>query len=94
MEVQTGDVKAIVNMERTSDGQYRERLNNALGYRCEPGSVFKTASMLVALDDAVVDTTFMINTGNGAMPMHGAVMKDHNHHKGGYGTISMARAME
>ena len=94
MEVQTGDVKAIVNMERTSDGQYRERLNNALGYRCEPGSVFKTASMLVALDDAVVDTTFMINTGNGAMPMHGAVMKDHNHHKGGYGPISMARAME
>lgn len=94
MEVQTGDVKAIVNMERTSDGQYRERLNNALGYRCEPGSVFKTASMLVALDDGVVDTSYVINTGNGAVQMHGAWMKDHNHNRGGYGSISMARAME
>ncbi len=94
MEVETGDVKAIVNMERSADGQYRERLNNALGYRCEPGSVFKTASMLVALDDGVVDTSYTIHTGNGAMQMHGAWMRDHNHHRGGYGTISMARAME
>lgn len=94
MEVQTGDVKAIVNMERSPDGQYRERLNNALGYRCEPGSVFKTASMLVALDDGVVDTSYLIPTGNGAVKMYGAWMRDHNHNRGGYGTINMARAME
>lgn len=94
MEVQTGDVKAIVNMEKSADGEYRERLNNALGYRCEPGSVFKTASILVALDDGVVDTSYTINTGNGLMRMHGANMKDHNYSRGGYGTINVARAME
>lgn len=94
MEVQTGDVKAIVNMEKSGDGQYRERLNNALGYRCEPGSVFKTASMLVALDDGVVDTSYVIHTGSGVMPMHGANMKDHNWRKGGYGSINAARALE
>lgn len=94
MEVQTGDIKAIVNMEKSSDGQYRERLNNALGYRCEPGSVFKTASMLVALDDGVIDTSYVIHTGSGIMKMHGANMKDHNWHRGGYGSINAARALE
>ena len=94
MEVQTGDVKAIVNMEKGTDGLYRERLNNALGYRCEPGSVFKTASMLVALDDGVIDTSYVIHTGNGQMRMHGATMKDHNWHRGGYGDINAARALE
>lgn len=94
MEVQTGDVKAIVNMEKSADGEYRERLNNALGYRCEPGSVFKTASILVALDDGVVDTSFVIHTGNGLMRMHGANMKDHNYSRGGYGSINVARSLE
>lgn len=94
MEVKTGDVKAIVNMEKSADGEYRERLNNALGYRCEPGSVFKTASILVALDDGVVDTSYVIHTGNGLMRMHGANMKDHNYSHGGYGSINVARALE
>ena len=87
-------MKAIVNMEKGADGAYHERLNNALGYRCEPGSVFKTASMLVALDDGVIDTSFIIHTGSGVMRMHGANMKDHNWHRGGYGDINAARALE
>ena len=94
MEVPTGDVKAIVNLERCADGRYRELLNHALGYRCEPGSVFKTASMLVALDDGKVDTNYVINTGSGIMKMHGANMKDHNYHRGGYGSINVARTLE
>ena len=94
MEVQTGDVKAIVNMRRGSDGVYRELYNDAISYRCEPGSVFKTASILVALDDQVVDTSYVINTGSGIMPMHGAKMKDHNWHRGGYGSINLARTLE
>ncbi len=94
MEVKTGDVKAIVNMRRCSDGSYRELFNDAISYRCEPGSVFKTASILVALDDGVVDTSYVINTGSGVMPMHGAKMKDHNWHRGGYGSINLARTLE
>ena len=57
MEVKTGDIKAIVNMERCGDGQYRERKNHAVSDLLEPGSVFKVASMLVALDDGHVDTS-------------------------------------
>ena len=94
MEVKTGDVKAIVNMTRGQDGNYYEMVNNAISYRCEPGSVFKVASFLVALDDGVIDTTMTIPTGCGVMEMHGRPMKDHNWRRGGYGTINVARALE
>ena len=96
MEVKTGDVKAIVNMQRAEDGEYYEMVNNAISHRCEPGSVFKVASFLVALDDGVIpnDTNFTIPTGCGVMEMHGRPMKDHNWRRGGYGTINVARALE
>ena len=96
MEVKTGDVKAIVNMQRADDGEYYEMVNNAISHRCEPGSVFKVASFLVALDDGVIpnDTNFTIPTGCGVMEMHGRAMKDHNWRRGGYGTINVARALE
>ena len=94
MEVETGDVKAIVNMIRNQDGQYIEAVNSAISYRCEPGSVFKVASFLVALDDEVVDTSYVIHTGCGVEMMHGRPMKDHNWRRGGYGDINMARALE
>lgn len=96
MEVKTGDVKAIVNLTRCDDGEYYETVNHAISYRCEPGSVFKTASFLVALDDGVIpnDTNFVIHTGNGVLNMHGSNMKDHNWYRGGYGDINVARTLE
>ena len=94
MEVNTGDVKAIVNMIKNKDGQYVEAVNSAISYRCEPGSVFKVASFLVALDDGVVDTSYVIHTGSGVEMMHGRPMKDHNWRRGGYGDINVARALE
>ena len=96
MEVKTGDIKAIVNMERGADGGYHEMVNRAISYRCEPGSVFKVASFLVALDDGVIprDTNFVIHTGSGVMEMHGRPMKDHNWRRGGYQDINVARALE
>lgn len=94
MEVETGDIKAIVNMTRCPDGEYREVKNNAVADLREPGSVFKTASILVALDDGVVDTTYRVETGNGVRQMHGRDMKDHNWRNGGYGNISLSRILE
>ena len=94
MEVATGDIKAIVNMEKCIDGKYREIKNHAVSDLLEPGSVFKTASILVALDDGVVDTTCRVETGGGVWPMYGRQMKDHNWRRGGYGTISLPRSLE
>ncbi len=94
MEVKTGDVKAIVNMMKNENGQYIEAVNSAISYRCEPGSVFKVASFLVALDDGVVDTSYVIHTGSGVREMHGRWMKDHNWRRGGYQDINVARTLE
>ena len=94
MEVETGDVKAIVNMMKNENGSYIEGVNSAISYRCEPGSVFKVASFLVALDDGVIDTTYVIHTGSGVREMHKRWMKDHNWRRGGYGDINAARTLE
>lgn len=94
MEVQTGDVKAIVNMTKCEDGEYREVKNDAVSDLLEPGSVFKTASIMVALDDGVVDTNYHVETFGGIMDMHGAKMRDHNWHRGGYGRLSLPQTLE
>ena len=93
MDVHTGDIKAIVNMEKCFDGEYREIHNHAVSDLLEPGSVFKPASLLVALDDGVVDTTCVVETGGGVWPMYGRDMKDHNWRKGGYGTLTFAKTL-
>jgi len=93
MEVKTGDIKAIVNMEKCPDGEYRELKNHAVSDLLEPGSVFKTASILVALDDGVVDTTYRVETGGGVWKMYGRDMKDHNWRKGGYGTLTLPKTL-
>ena len=93
MEVATGDVKAIVNMEKCVDGEYREIKNHAVSDLLEPGSVFKTASIMVALDDGVVDTTYKVETAGGVWPMYGKQMKDHNWRRGGYGTLTLPQTL-
>lgn len=94
MEVKTGDVKAIVNMTRGSDGNYYEMRNNAISDMMEPGSTFKTASIMVALEDGKVEPDTEVDTGNGVKMMHGSAMKDHNWHRGGYGVIDVTRILE
>lgn len=51
MEVETGDIKAISNLERDKEtGEYIEALNRAV-QRFEPGSVVKAVAMVVALEE-------------------------------------------
>ena len=94
MEVATGDIKAIVNMEKCVDGEYREIKNHAVSDLLEPGSVFKTASIMVALDDGVCDTNYVVETGGGVYNMYGRDMKDHNWRRGGYGTMRLPKSLE
>lgn len=93
MEVATGDVKAIVNMTKCNDGVYREIRNNAISDMMEPGSVFKTASLMVALEDGVISMNDGVDTGNGVMMMHGRPMKDHNWRRGGYQYLTLEQIL-
>ena len=93
MEVKTGEVKAIVNMTKGSDGVYREVKNNAVSDMMEPGSTFKTASIMVALEDGYITPDQLVDTKNGVYMMHGSPMKDHNWHRGGYGVIDITNVL-
>ncbi len=94
MEVATGEVKAIVNMMKAGDGNYYEMNSNAISDMLEPGSTFKTASIMVALEDGKITPDTEVDTGNGIMLMHGSKMRDHNWHRGGYGKIDVTRILE
>ena len=94
MEVKTGEVKAIVNLTKASDGNYYEMNSHAISDMMEPGSTFKTASLMVALEDGKITPETVVETGNGVKNMYGSQMRDHNWHRGGYGTITATRALE
>ena len=93
MEVKTGDVKAIANLGRTSDGKYFEKLNYALGESHEPGSTFKLMGMIALLEDNYIDENTAVNTGNGEIKFYGKY-KVKDSHRGGYGIVTAAKAFE
>ncbi len=93
MEVKTGEIKAIVNMDRNPNGTYSENRNGAVADKVEPGSTFKTVSLMAVLDDGKASLDDIIETGNGLYKFGRATMKDHNAHRGGYGTITLENAI-
>lgn len=92
METETGEIRAISNLGKTKKGSYYEKRNYAVWESNEPGSTFKLASLMVALEDKVIDTSTVVNTGNGKMIVHGKKIEDTK--EGGYGRISVGRVFE
>ena len=93
MEVATGKIRAMVNLGREKgDSTYTELRNYAVWERTEPGSTFKFAALLAALEDGVVDTATKVDTDGGVYMVYGKKVNDS--HKGGYGVISLGRALE
>ncbi len=92
MEVSTGSIKAIANLKRVGRDRYEEDYNYAVGESTEPGSTFKLASFLVALEDGKVDLNTLVETGNGEIKYSGRRMSDS--HRGGYGTITAREVFE
>ena len=94
MEVATGDIKAMVNMSRADDGKYYELKNHALADILEPGSTFKTASLLVALDDKKISIKDSVNACHGQYKFGTTTMKDHNWNKASaYGVLSVPQVL-
>ena len=95
MEVATGHVKAISNLQRNATGTgYVESYNYAVGDMgsVEPGSTFKLLSMLALLEENKISPNDMIETGNGVYRFYGQPMYDAKN--GGYGTITIRQAFE
>jgi len=93
MESRTGKIRAIVNLGRTTENTYYEKLNYAVGELNEPGSTFKLISMIAALEDKVVDPEQLIDTGNGEIIFYDKY-KVRDTKKGGYGLIPASKVFE
>lgn len=89
MDVKTGDIKAMANLNRTDDG-FAEREDNAITDLMEPGSIMKTAAMTVALNDSVVHINDKFDTGGGSHVFYGGTVKDTH----GYGVITAAEILK
>ncbi|WP_309608738.1 penicillin-binding protein [Flavobacterium sp.] len=92
METKTGDVKAISNLGRATDGSYYETINYAVAESHEPGSTFKLVDMIALLDDNKIDTSKVYDSKSGVIVYHSRKVRDS--HVGGYGKISLARGFE
>lgn len=92
MEVKTGEIRAIANLERNSAGEYKETYNYAIGESTEPGSTFKLASMIAALEDGYVDLDDTINTGKGEVTYYDKKLTDTK--EGGYGVLTVKEIFE
>jgi len=87
MEVKTGEIRAIVNLQVGSDGNYHESYNYAIGESTEPGSTFKLPALMVALEDGLIELKDSVETGSGQVRFYDKTIKDTR--EGGYGTITV-----
>ena len=95
MEVKSGEIKGIVNLDRLSNGDYGEGNPNAFSYMNEPGSTFKTVTTMIALDDGVITPTDSFYVGNGLFQYNKRWVRDHYWRRGqDRGYLTVAEGME
>jgi cell division protein FtsI (penicillin-binding protein 3) len=95
MEVATGQIKALINLQKNKDGLgYGENYNFAIGDQglTEPGSTFKLLSMLALLEEGKINLKDSIDTGKGTFKFYDRNMNDSK--EGGYGKITIKEAFE
>ncbi|THF51203.1 PASTA domain-containing protein [Flavobacterium supellecticarium] len=92
METNTGEIKAISNLGRTSDGSYYETINYAVAESHEPGSTFKLVDLIALLDDRKVDTSKVYDSKGGDITYYNRHVRDSK--RGGYGKVSLAKGFE
>ena len=90
MEVQSGQIKALVGLTRKDSTNYQS---------CENFSVWQSTglmhpiSLLAALETGKVKLSDKVDTGNGIYQIHGRELKDHNWHRGGYGELTVQEGL-
>lgn len=67
MDVKTGAIKAMVNLKKNNKGELGEYLNMAIGRAGEPGSIFKTATLMTLLEDGKVTLDTEMSTNGGRL---------------------------
>ena len=65
MDVKTGAIRSMVNLQRNSKGELGENFNMAIGRPGEPGSIFKAVTLAILLEDGKVKLGSKIPTNHG-----------------------------
>lgn len=92
MEVNTGEIRAMANLTKRSDG-YHEVFNYALAGGTDPGSTFKLPTMMAVIEETGIDPTKeWVNTGDGNFKFRGVTIADTKN--GGHGNITVQQVME
>ena len=90
MEVQSGQIKALVGLTKKDSTNYQS---------CENFSVWQSTglmrpiSLLAALETGKVKLSDKVDTGDGIYQVHGRELKDHNWHRGGYGELTVQEGL-
>ena len=67
LDVETGAIRAMVNLQKDKRGEFREVFNMAAGRHAEPGSVFKAVTMTTLLEDGLIKLEDKLPTNHGVM---------------------------
>lgn len=63
MEVSTGQIRAMVNLQKQPNGSFRETMNYAISEGTDPGSTFKIASLMATLETGKIELDDLIDCG-------------------------------
>ena len=77
LDVKTGAVRAMVNLQRNSKGELGEYFNMAVGRPGEPGSIFKAATLAALLEDGKVKLSDKLATNHGKINEMPEITADH-----------------
>lgn len=90
MEVQTGHIKAMVELERKDSANYQPCENFSQTYE---SALIQPISILAALETGKIKLTDTVDVGDGIYICKGDTIKDHNWHRGGYGKITIKQGL-
>ena len=83
MDVKSGDIKAIANLSRISDGVYGENENMAVEGAGEPGSVMKSATSIAFFEDELLTPYDTVHLGGKGYYVFGRrTIRDSEGHSG------------
>ncbi|WP_185849445.1 penicillin-binding protein [Blattabacterium cuenoti] len=92
MDVKSGEIPAMINLEKTKKNTYEDLRNFAVWEGSEPGSTFKTMAILAALEDKKIDVDMIVNTKGGVMKLRGKKIRDS--HYNGYVEMNPKQILE
>ncbi|WP_185851195.1 penicillin-binding protein [Blattabacterium cuenoti] len=93
MEVKSGKIMAMINLEKTKKNTYEDLRNFSVWEGSEPGSTFKTMAILAALEDKKIDINMIVNTKGGVLKLRGKQIRD-SHYIGGNGEMNPQQILE